>query len=213
MPKLKPETQSARREHILDAAEACFAQAGFHRTTMHDICKLAGISPGALYVYFDSKEALIEGLTERDRLEFSERFAVVASASDFLAALRALGDFYLQADRSHKARLGVEIGLEATRNPRIGEIYKRFDDEVKENFERLFRRLADEGLIAPSMEIQTLATAVSIIADGMFWRHATRNDVASRSTLSIAFQVIESLLNPTSAAGNAAAPGPASKVP
>jgi len=55
MPKLKPEVQTARREHILDAAETCFARAGFHRTTMHDICKEASVSPGALYVYFDSK--------------------------------------------------------------------------------------------------------------------------------------------------------------
>ena len=211
MPKLKPETQNARREHILDAAEACFAQSGFHRTTMHDICKLAGVSPGALYVYFDSKEALIEGLTERDRLEFAERFALVVEASNFLAALRELGDYYMQADRSMKARIGVEIGLEATRNPRIGEIYKRFDDEVKDNFERLFRRLAAEGLIAPAMDIPTLANAVSIIADGMFWRHATRNDTASSQTLPIAFRLIESLLNPTSVPGTAA-PAPVSKV-
>ena len=73
MPKLKPEVQTARREHILDAAERCFARAGFHRTTMHDICKEAGVSPGALYVYFDSKEALIAGISERDRAEFAER--------------------------------------------------------------------------------------------------------------------------------------------
>ena len=58
MPKLKPETQSARRENIIDAAERCFARSGFHRTTMQDICKVAGVSPGALYVYFKSKEDL-----------------------------------------------------------------------------------------------------------------------------------------------------------
>lgn len=212
MPKLKPETQTARREHILDAAEICFAQSGFHRTTMHDICKLAGISPGALYVYFDSKEALIEGLTERDRIEFAERFALVVEATDFLAALRDLGDYYMQADRSLKSRIGVEIGLEATRNPRIGEIFKRFDDEVKDNFERLFRRLAAEGLIAPAMDIPTLANAVSIIADDMFWRHATRADTASTQTLPIAFRLIETLLNPISIPDKAA-PAPVSKVP
>ena len=63
MPKLKPDTQRARREHILDAALTCFARGGFHATTMQAICREAGVSPGALYVYFDSKEALIAGLS------------------------------------------------------------------------------------------------------------------------------------------------------
>ena len=58
MPKLKPETQLARREHILDAAERCFAKAGFHRTTMQDICKTADVSAGALYVHFDSNMSI-----------------------------------------------------------------------------------------------------------------------------------------------------------
>ena len=72
MPKLKPEVQQARRERILDAAEQCFARAGFHRTTMHDICKEAGVSPGALYVYFDSKEALVNALYRSWKSNISE---------------------------------------------------------------------------------------------------------------------------------------------
>jgi AcrR family transcriptional regulator len=89
MPKLKPDIQRARREHILEAAERCFANAGFHRTTMHDICKEAAVSPGALYVYFDSKEALIAGIAGRDRAEFAERLAALSDAPDFLKALEA----------------------------------------------------------------------------------------------------------------------------
>ena len=71
------------QQRILDAAECCFTRAGFHRTTMQDICKEALISPGALYVYFASKEDLIAGIAERDRAEFAERFGEFASpASD-----------------------------------------------------------------------------------------------------------------------------------
>src|SRR5262245_36226219 len=110
MPKLKPEVQHARRERILDAAEHCFARTGFHRTTMHDICKEAGVSPGALYVYFDSKEALIAGISERDRAEFAERLDALAAAPDFLEALAALGEQYFLEESPESQRMCVEIG-------------------------------------------------------------------------------------------------------
>ena len=123
MPKLKPDTQRARREHILEAAELCFARAGFHRTTMQDICKEAAVSPGALYVYFDSKEALIAGICERDRAEFAENFASLAEAPDFLGTLAAMGEEYFVNQPAHKRLMCVEIGLESTRNPRVAEIF------------------------------------------------------------------------------------------
>ena len=47
-----------RRAHILDAAGRCFAREGFHRATMQHIVREAGLSPGALYRYFASKEDL-----------------------------------------------------------------------------------------------------------------------------------------------------------
>ena len=118
MPKLKPATQRARREHILDAAEICFARAGFHRTTMQDICKEALISPGALYVYFDSKEDLIAGLAERDRADFAERFAELSAAPDFMQSLSELGKHYFVEEPAHKRTMCLEIGLESTRNPK-----------------------------------------------------------------------------------------------
>src|SRR5262245_221782 len=166
MPKLKPAIQQARRDHILDAAEQCFARAGFHRTTVQDICKEAAISPGALYVYFDSKEALIAGICERDRTAFGERLAALADAPDFLQALKALGEHYFVRQPVYKSRLGLEIGLESVRNPRVGEINRSTDEFVREGFERLFRRLKDEGRIAPEMDVPTLVGVLSIIGDG-----------------------------------------------
>ena len=75
MPRLKPETQAARRAHILDAAERCFARTGFHATTMNDICREAVVSAGALYIYFASKEELIAGLCERERAKLKADLA------------------------------------------------------------------------------------------------------------------------------------------
>src|SRR5437660_12047932 len=69
------QAQSDRRAEILAAAQRCFVRSGFHGASMQDICSEAGMSPGNLYRYFPSKEALIAGIAERDRAEVAQDFA------------------------------------------------------------------------------------------------------------------------------------------
>jgi TetR/AcrR family transcriptional repressor of uid operon len=196
MPKLKPAIQRARREHILDAAEQCFGRAGFHRTTMHDICREAGVSPGALYVYFDSKEALIAGITERDRADFAERFDQLAAAPDFMKALRELGDRYFREEPAYSHRMCIEVGLESTRNPRVGEIFRRFDRYIAESFEKLFAKMQAEGRIAPALDIPTVAKAFTVVCDGMFWRRAVDPEFDATAVMPGVLLLIRALLNP-----------------
>jgi TetR/AcrR family transcriptional regulator, repressor for uid operon len=196
MPKLKPATQRARREHILDAAEVCFARSGFHRTTMQDICKEALISPGALYVYFASKEDLIAGIAERDRAEFAERFAELSAAPEFMTALSNLGAHYLADEPALKHTMGMEIAVESMRNPKVGAIYRSVDRFVHESFEKLFRHLAQEGRIAPDLDIPTVANLFSMIGDGMCVRRATDPDFDAKAVMPAVMALIGKLLNP-----------------
>jgi AcrR family transcriptional regulator len=195
MPKLKPATQRARREHILDAAEICFAHSGFHRTTMQDICKEAAISPGALYVYFASKEDLIAGLAERDRSDFAERFAEVSASPDFIRSMSDLATHYFEEEPAHKRTMCLEIGLESIRNPRVGEIYRTVDRFVEESFEKLFAKLAAEGRIAPDLDIPTVTKLFSMIGDGIFMRRALDPNFDTKTLVPAAMSLIAKLLN------------------
>src|SRR5437867_13411210 len=68
MPKVTEAHLEARRQQIMDAAAACFCRNGCHHSTMHDICRQAELSAGAVYRYFSSKEEIIESmLRERQR--------------------------------------------------------------------------------------------------------------------------------------------------
>jgi AcrR family transcriptional regulator len=49
IPRVNQKHLEARREQILEAAIECFAHNGFHRTTMQDIMREAGLSVGAPY--------------------------------------------------------------------------------------------------------------------------------------------------------------------
>ncbi len=55
----------ARRDEVLDAALELFTEKGFANTRVEDVASKAGISKGTVYLYFDSKEALMEGLIDR----------------------------------------------------------------------------------------------------------------------------------------------------
>jgi AcrR family transcriptional regulator len=52
----------ARPEEILDAAQQVFGEAGFARAKLDDVARLAGVSKGTLYLYFDSKETLFRAM-------------------------------------------------------------------------------------------------------------------------------------------------------
>lgn len=196
MPRLKPDTQRQRREHILDAAERCFACSGFHRTTIQDICREASVSAGALYLYFDSKEALIAGIAERNRAEFAGRFQGLIAGTDVIEALSQMAEQYFVDEPAHKRLMCIEIGLEATRNPKVGDIYCGVDTFVHDSFKALFQRLKDEGRIAPDLDIPTLAKVFQTIGDGLFWRRATDPVFDAKAVLPAVLDVIRDLLNP-----------------
>lgn len=59
-----PKVVEDRREQIIDAALRVFSRKGFTRATNKDIAREAGITPGLIYYYFDSKEALLNALIE-----------------------------------------------------------------------------------------------------------------------------------------------------
>lgn len=197
MPKLTPATQAARRAHILDAAEICFARNGFHRTSMQDICREAKVSAGALYVWFASKEDLIAGISERDRKKLAEEIAEVATSPDLVTALGKLGERYAVEEPKHKRLLCIEIGLEATRNPAVGEIYRSVDRFVRESFERLFERAAAEGRIRPVLPPKEAAHIILVMGDGMFWRRAVDQDFDPGSVIPAFTAIVAGLLNPT----------------
>src|SRR6266571_3141118 len=59
-----PKVVEDRREQIVDAAIRVFAEKGFARATNKDIAREAGITPGLIYHYFESKEALLQAIVE-----------------------------------------------------------------------------------------------------------------------------------------------------
>lgn len=61
---LREKTTLLRRRHVLDAAIRVFAERGYHRTTIRDVSREAGISDGAIYTLYENKAALLLGMLD-----------------------------------------------------------------------------------------------------------------------------------------------------
>ncbi len=74
---------AARRKQILDAATQVFAEKGFHRATIKDIARVAGIADGTIYTYFTSKtEVLLEILNRLNESAEREQQLMPESGQD-----------------------------------------------------------------------------------------------------------------------------------
>jgi AcrR family transcriptional regulator len=123
LPKISELRRESRRQEILDAALACFSEDGFHQTGMADIVSRSGMSHGAVYGYFRSKDDIIEALADDRHQNEAILNSVVQSAKNPVEALRALFRAYAHAlvDPAgfQRRRVGVNGWAEALRNPRV----------------------------------------------------------------------------------------------
>src|SRR5260370_34501460 len=72
MPKTSAQAKDIRRTQILSAAVRCFARKGYYATTIEDLVRETGLSRGALYLYYPSKEAIYLAISQQWRCAFEE---------------------------------------------------------------------------------------------------------------------------------------------
>src|SRR3981081_1960655 len=77
----------ARRDQILSAATKCFVENGFHGSSMAELAKRAGMSVGHIYHYYESKDAIIEAIVDRDIEEAPGMLDAFSGADDLVAAM------------------------------------------------------------------------------------------------------------------------------
>lgn len=90
--------RARRKQEILLAARALFAQAGFRRATMEQIAHRAQIAKGTIYLYFPTKEDLLAGLVLQALHELTAQLHTANEQHSLLhpeARLRALAEAYL----------------------------------------------------------------------------------------------------------------------
>ena len=158
-----------RRRHILEAAQQCFQRDGFRGASIGDICTAADMSPGHLYHYFGSKEAIIEALFEW-RLEREAAIIgelILTPNADLITVLYAWMGQRVRDVRANRSSIGLEMRAESARNPAVAKIIARADRATRDLMSRLIHQGQERGQIDPGLDPDGVAAVVHSIFFGL----------------------------------------------
>jgi AcrR family transcriptional regulator len=158
LPRRRDEARALFRNAILDAAEAVFAERGFHRARIQDIAERARIAVGTVYNHFADKDEVLSGLlaerTEGLLAQVRSRGADAPAASrDFRASLEVRVAGMLAYVEQHRAFFAIanEHGFFAGAIAPSARSSARTVERV-ETFRAVFRAIVEEGIASGDLE-------------------------------------------------------------
>jgi AcrR family transcriptional regulator len=160
MPKVSEAHKQRRREQILDGARRCFARYGYEGATVARLEQETGLSRGAIFNYYGSKDALFIELA----LEMSKRLTDVWLHEGFRAVLDAI----VREDPDWLA-----VQLEATRRIRTDaefrELIERREEELKDARAERLEQVRPK--VREDVPVEDAAVFLSFVANGLALRH------------------------------------------
>ena len=182
MPRVSEEHLERRRRQILEAARACFVRKGIHATSMQDIFAEAGLSAGAVYRYFRSKNEIIEA-----------NIATVIGDLHSLFQEFALGDPLLPLDEvidrlatqivalsaeDGPLRLAPEAWALALHDSEIAEYVAANVAHLRETWMGYMRRQLDAGHLPPDADVVAAGKTLFAIMPGFILQRLLVKDIS-----------------------------------
>ena len=176
MPRVSQQYRDARRREILEAAGRCFAENGFHSTSMQDFFAASGLTAGLVYRYFSSKDELIATLAGEalEQLHAGVEEAIGAEeppgTEEVLARLlRTIDEL---DSRERLARVAVQVWGEAVVNPAVAAITSAGIARLQAALARLVRTAQEAGQLDPELDPAYAARALYSILPGFLLQRA-----------------------------------------
>ena len=159
----KEREKERRKIDIIDAAENVFFSKGFDKATMDDIAKEAELGKGTLYLYFNSKEELLEEISARGMQILLNLFIKATDIEDLgILKVRKIGiaftEFYTKYPNFYKAFI-IDQGKQSSEELLDISLSKSFalKFQVMELFAKTIKFGIDDGSINANLEPQKTA--------------------------------------------------------
>ncbi len=165
----RPDVSEARSAQILEAAMTVFARQGFHQARMDDIAEETGLSKGALYLYFKSKDAIIAALLKALLArELAQARRIVQRPEPALDRLNAFVDVVVQDFSKMLPMMSVYLEF-------LSQAFRRqaVRDAIRESFSdfrAILIELVEQGIAAGEfrrVDPEAAALAIGALIEGM----------------------------------------------
>jgi AcrR family transcriptional regulator len=156
MPKVVPEYKEVAKSKIVEAARVVFGKKGYHDATMDDVAKEVGVSKGALYSYFNSKEDLLKEIS----LQGHQTLRIILGETSACKNLEsALEQVYVTITGKYKGNLHThfEIVALASHDANIRKIvFKDYQKDI-DAIEGFVNEKKKQGFIRMDVNARVLA--------------------------------------------------------
>ncbi len=164
----RPDVSVERKDQILNAAAAVFSRLGFHEARMDDIVTEAGLSKGAIYWYFKSKDEIITALMHRmfsqdiealRRLEIAEGTAFDRLLSHISTMVETF------TEMSNLISIIYEFYVTAVRSDEVRTFFRGYLMNYRDTFRVIVQQGIDRGEFI-EVNAQQIAVALYALIDG-----------------------------------------------
>jgi AcrR family transcriptional regulator len=187
MPKVSEAHRTARRQQIVDAGRRCVAEQGFHKTTMADVIRESGLSAGAVYVYFRSKEEIVAAIADAALGHIDELFDKILNHPGELSpvtALRLTLEHVVQLSErpgGDVTRVAVQAWSEALRNDSIRTTAQEKYTMLRKHFAEVVRRAQRDGTVDRGTDPEYVAQVLFGLVPGFILQRHILGDVTPDS--------------------------------
>jgi len=167
----RPDVSEERRTQILEAAMAVFAQKGFNQARMDDIAQEAGLSKGALYLYYKSKDAIISAILQFFFSRAIKKLQGFLESEEQLSVreqLLRLNQYYIAEMKWMVSLLPLsfEFYAVAARQRTVRQFLKQYFKDYREVLADLVQRGIDRGEFRP-IRAERVAIAIAALYEGL----------------------------------------------
>jgi AcrR family transcriptional regulator len=164
MPKVVAGYKTQARDRIVEAASVVFRRKGFRGATMDDIAQEIGVSKGALYLYFRTKNELLGEIQRRSRDEILRKWELLVEKGDIAEGIASSLDmlFSRKVDPSVLHELGMASATDST----LRRVLAADSRDDQRSMDRFIRRLQARGRIPKSRDPAVLADVLLLVLHG-----------------------------------------------